>query len=349
LINSYMGLYEVLEVREGEGLKVRNLFSGREMEIKDVLASGQVVIWDLLLMRIVSLEGAHRIAGKILCIPRDLKKEVLDFLRAELRKTGGEDWSAFLKENAYRIPHFLEDRPKETPRFLTEERDNLVIAVARFEIRDFEETVDRLESESDFVIDEFRPGKEAKLTWLKKGKSKEIKKKEEGEKGLVILSQLVHDTGKMKWAVLGNLTLSPGRLALECFSRERLDFGKKRLKEILGKDLVHKLDSFEDPDKRLGDAAFAEEEKPEKPDALPSGEARAGMEALLREFYENWVDQKIPVLDGLTPRQAVRTGEGREKLLELIKGLENNQERKRKEGEPWFDFGPIKKELGLDG
>jgi hypothetical protein len=66
------------------------------------------------------------------------------------------------------------------------------------------------------------------------------------------------------------------------------------------------------------------------------------------EHYRGWLDEPIPALDGKTPREAVRTKRGRERVAELLREIENMGERDRLEGRPAYDPGWMWEELGLD-
>jgi hypothetical protein len=45
-----------------------------------------------------------------------------------------------------------------------------------------------------------------------------------------------------------------------------------------------------------------------------------------------------PALDGRTPMQAIKTEEGRKKVTELLKSIENSEEHNKKEGRPFYDI-----------
>jgi len=87
------------------------------------------------------------------------------------------------------------------------------------------------------------------------------------------------------------------------------------------------------------DARFEEEEFPEE--FLPI------FSRTMEEFVTRWVDEKIPALEGKTPREAVRTPEGRRKVEELLKDWENMEERKKRDGEPYLDMQVIRQLLNL--
>lgn len=62
--------------------------------------------------------------------------------------------------------------------------------------------------------------------------------------------------------------------------------------------------------------------------------------------YESWLDMSLPVLDGLTPRQAVRRKAGRERVDVLLKEIKNHENRQP--GGPQVDLCGIRAQLGLD-
>jgi len=67
----------------------------------------------------------------------------------------------------------------------------------------------------------------------------------------------------------------------------------------------------------------------------------------MEEHYCKWVNQKIPALDGKTPREAAKGNDSRGKLLQLLKDIEYGEEQKRQAGEYWYDVSKLRRELGL--
>ena len=66
--------------------------------------------------------------------------------------------------------------------------------------------------------------------------------------------------------------------------------------------------------------------RPERQEELPPD-----AEAVLRDFRERhirqWLDDSIPALDGLTPREAARKPRAREKLEILLREMEQSEAR----------------------
>ena len=69
--------------------------------------------------------------------------------------------------------------------------------------------------------------------------------------------------------------------------------------------------------------------------------------SVMQKYMSAWPDKEIPALGGKTPREAVAMKAGREKVLNLIKDMENGEARKKKAGEPFMDLGPLRRELGI--
>lgn len=66
-------------------------------------------------------------------------------------------------------------------------------------------------------------------------------------------------------------------------------------------------------------------------------------------MLRQWIDDSIPALGGLTPRQAVKTPEGRRQVLTLFEDSVEMQERvARTPGMFAPDYRKVKKMLGLE-
>ena len=65
------------------------------------------------------------------------------------------------------------------------------------------------------------------------------------------------------------------------------------------------------------------------------------------QHYAGWPDTPLPALDGKTPREAVKSHAGRRAVEDLLRFMENAEERERRSGHPAFDFKPIRSILGL--
>jgi hypothetical protein len=143
--------------------------------------------------------------------------------------------------------------------------------------------------------------------------------------------------------VLANLTLTLATLEVEAPSHRRLDDCRQRLEQLLG-DRVHLVETkVKDVDKALRERkSKAESEEP----FVPPPELIAELED---KMLRQWVDDSIPALGGLTPREAVKTPEGRQQVLELIEQAGQMQKRMTETPRMFApDYRKVKKMLGLE-
>lgn len=142
--------------------------------------------------------------------------------------------------------------------------------------------------------------------------------------------------------ILGQLTLLPDELVVETTSRRRADICRQRLKDLLG-DRIDFVDlERKDLEQMMREPGPAESlESIELPP-----EAMAEIE---EQMLRQWIDESIPALGGMTPREAVETPEGRRKVLDLLAQFE--EMRKRRPPSPGFfspDYSKVKEMLGLE-
>ena len=348
LLKSYHSIYEVQAVREGEGLTIRDVFTGETMDVKEVSGSYIAVQWDFLQVRVYTVDGVSRFAGNGQTLPRmrfeDLRAYLDKARRLFEKKTGRAGWPAFLKESGYLIGRFFDEVAEEMPVMFTEEKHRAISSKAHFTVSDYDNTRKRLSKKYDFTDEEEISAGGVSFSWLKRGPSKEWEMGSGADgKGIMTTSSIIHPSGKMTFTVLGTVKLHPEGLILECMSRERLERGKRRLLDLLQGAIRHRIDEFEDI--HVGMERHAGKGGHAKP--LPDARTRAMLISVMQKHMSAWPDQEIPALGGKTPREAVKTKAGREKVIGLVKDMENGESRKKKAGEPFIDLGPPLNELGI--
>jgi len=79
--------------------------------------------------------------------------------------------------------------------------------------------------------------------------------------------------------------------------------------------------------------------------ALEGPEIDAVLRAFKARHYATWPDERLPALDGLTPRQAAAKPKYRARLERLLEEMERGESQV----EPGrrFDFGAIRRTLGM--
>jgi hypothetical protein len=143
--------------------------------------------------------------------------------------------------------------------------------------------------------------------------------------------------------VLAHLTVTATTLKVEAMSRRRMDDCRRLLKQLLG-DRIRLVEIEEEG---LDDVSskIKPRSEPEEPLILPPEVIAELEEKMLRQ----WIDDSIPALGGMTPREAIKTPEGRQQVLELIEHAGQMQKRMPKApGRFAPDYRKVKKMLGLE-
>ncbi len=316
-------LYEIAAVRRDEGLELTDLWTGVTVQVRERLATRQLVRWDLLAVRLSEWpDGVHLLEGQPMIFPPDAKEELVRGLRSEFRHyakgtaTGTEP--LFLKRvvpqllNLYRL-----DRagPTPGPVVTTMQGESLVITRVHFETPDPPGLAGLLAGHPEL---EQEPG--AGWVWFE-------------------------EAGQGMHRLLGRIELSGTRLMLETMSEERGERGRRLLEALLGDRIRHLATTCEDMMEavnRRGPAA-----RPPRREPLPPEVEAGAVTLFLDRHYREWLDIPVPALGHRTPRHAARLKTIRPRLEQLVRQFENHAERDRLEGRPGYDFGWLRVELGL--
>ena len=121
------------------------------------------------------------------------------------------------------------------------------------------------------------------------------------------------------------------------------------LSEVLGELIAWRSDSVHRLEEMLelgrGEVAQVGERKAD----VPLEVAMQLQRQMMDEHGRQWLGTPIPALGGMTPREAVRTAEGRAAVAELLKSMEYVETlRGRVAGQIAYDWRWILDELGLD-
>ncbi len=131
--------------------------------------------------------------------------------------------------------------------------------------------------------------------------------------------------------ILGDVIIERSRLTIHVNSVQRANRIRKIIEEQLP-GAKYKVTVIETVGAKLKDMqsqksspeALAAKKKRQEIEAIP--EVQEAIEKMLRAHYETWLDKELPALDGKTPRQAIKTKDGREKVDALLLHLERSQE-----------------------
>jgi hypothetical protein len=142
----------------------------------------------------------------------------------------------------------------------------------------------------------------------------------------------------------GVLFLKRDSLVVQCTSAKRAEILRAILDRMFGTAIAYRTTVHKSVEKPAEPAAT------EQSAGFAEG-ASIGREATSRPF-ENWIDEKISAIGNITPREAVKTPEGKRRLIDLLKDFENQNERALRRGlkgqdAVFFPVEQIRKELGL--
>jgi len=353
-LDSCLGLYEVTRVEPGKGVELSELYTGEECFVHDVSSSENMVRWDVTLTRVLPVADRFAAEGAALYAPRaqkhdlmELGKELFDKYRTS---NPGASWKQFMKEEGYLFNSFYA-RAEEKVRnikFVTAEGDNVVISTAVYAVKDLHRVVSTLERMKEIhVLDILRdPGrrtKEAHFRWAARMRQEVPESRGDGK--TVLVSLTLEGTGETRPIVgLGDIDVNHSELVLECLSRERLERGRCLLEQHIGEWIEHLYTEHQPPgvgtNGHQGDGARAGRRM-----AKEDSEARQVIQLYLNRHYGDWADTSLPLLGGKTPRQAFRTDKGRKEVEELLKDLENVEERRKKEGRASYDVERMRAKL----
>ncbi len=317
---SYLGLYEVQRVDPGKGFDLLDLFSERTYRVQDPYHSRIFCKWDIIYAGLVSGSGMTFLSGfDPLSIPlplrRTLCQRILEMFEAERQEAGSIE--ELLRTHSAGISAMIEDamEKEETEPCRNNDGDCLRLTFLHYRISDPESFHRRIDESPFFSRDVEDADFRRKYRWIRRTRE-----------GLRIF-----DTPP-----LGILTVDRNWLKAECNSVERAGKLRKLLDDTFGSLLQYRTTVCEDPGLRI---------------PLPAG-LHGEVENPTEKSYVNWLDEEVPALGGVTPREAVMTPDGREFFLDLLKELENAQEKilrlgVKLEGLPLFPVDRIRKELGL--
>jgi len=327
---AWLSVWEVTHVEPGQSITLRDLLSHEERCVREASGSRTLVVRDALLARVVDHEGVSLVCG---AHPRPLPPvdaaEVVRRARGRLRRKRAvpverlreEAFGRYLIKRWEEAVFELDCRAEIPPELHNTDGDLLLLTTDHFEI----EPASRAEVESRLA------GMEGV----------EVDESEEDAAVYVFLTPGNPLHASWENTVIGRARLAGAALRLETNSRERADALRGRVEAACGDLLRHRAREHADP---LSPAVAAA--APGSTPETPPPEVEQLLLDFKRRHYAEWLDQAIPALDGLSPREAVRTAQGRDAVDVLLKDMENHEQRSS--GPDAFDFGELRRELRLE-
>lgn len=354
-LRSRLGFYQLMDVKPGEGMEVEDILLGGRFEIHDRRASKMVVKWDILHARIVPLKDFWIFATAGVSLPATAKPILERGFREAFTATKsirpGLSEEAFIKEDPIAMLRIAESYWKEQTRKFadihTPEGDAVAVCHADYACDEPAVLADRLSRDADVLTDEEvtdQPAERSRTFTVLMPAEKESRPPDGQAGGVSFDPHVVAGRGGRR-PILGTVTICDRKIRAESFSVARLKDLKQRLESIKGAGLRF-LSEVARPARAMTERRWAEG-PPER--LQPSRSATESLleEGMLLQHYSKWIDMQIPALGNCTPREAVKTSEGREQVEQLLREFENSFQRDRQQGRTGFDPSLIRQWLGI--
>jgi hypothetical protein len=367
LRSSVMSIYEVSDVKSGESFMARDLFrDGEPVRISERTATRTLKQWDRIAARVVEVRDKTIIGGGVLPFDHELAETLLSSLSStqkRVAKAGAEvlrgldrgiglaeldeafDRTEVLRFAAPLISTvWLNDvldkalNPR-LPEVRNSDGEEMVFLSLHYPLlsgvtaKHVRQLLDRLP--------DLRPGSATFWNWLASNSPRTARSQSKPQSGLSFRSTM--EDGSV---VLGTLELKGKILLLSVNSESRAERGRAMLAPVLGKlvgePIVERQALAQIMADRVADRTATVSS------IIPPEEARRIIHENLDGHYRKQLDEPIPMLGNVTPRKAVKTARGREKLVAWLKRLEN-QMAQHESSEPMagYDVAWLWEELGV--
>jgi len=312
--------WEALSVDKGKGMKLQDVFMGTQVEVQERSGSEYVQPGDLLYGRTVSVDRVGMIIGLgVTLIPPGRKPDIIQ-LRKRLRYGGSpitddtlHDWDAEIRELYFQIDHSLYSMPN----LCNTDGDPMEFHRLIYDVSSAEEAFEKLcdlcvtmepeELHTDAELDGTGRIVRVEIPWDRRGHKA---------------------SSGMPNTLLGRIVIDGHRLSAEVNSAERAQALHHEIDARLGDGCRFKVDEIQDLDSMMSNRATGpagSKMSKEHEELMQHPEVQEQLSGMIGKHWESWVDDKIPALGGKTPKQAVKTADGREAVKALLQDAERDR------------------------
>jgi len=363
LRDSVLSLYEVVEVSPGHHCDLRDLVrDGKTFRVYECMGTQNLVKWDRIAARVLMMNGKQVFSGGILPFPREASQSLLRVLtesqkqfKKELSRAAGKEAIArissdnlderFLQDacpafTSIWLSHTLERLHEPLPEIINRDGETLVFTETRFPFlaEQLEEITHRLDDAPDWERDNSN-----EPTWIWLPEPGAVADKPQGGIAVDTLRDGQHSTS-------GTLELKPGVLMLTTNSMERAQRGQDVLETLLLGLVGPALSKLQTPEQLMAENERNQQGDGDREltDTIDPEIAAEVIHNMLDQHYRQCLDEPIPMLGDKTPRQCAKSKAGRERVIEWLKHLENNELRRATgQGQAPYDSRWMWEELKL--
>jgi hypothetical protein len=314
-----LSFFEVLCSHAGERIRLRDILVGEETEVVErsasrMLQTGDIIygqIWDLQKFSILGCMAPIRIPpsrkGEVISLRKKLRKKVT----RQNREMTPDD--LVRHRDPIRVTYLtIRDALYAPPRLANTDGDPLVFHTLKFRIESPEKALEALApltfgQSKEEILEGATFSQDGKLwsiefDWRKKGNAK-----------------------IPSWdnTILGNIKIAGRSLIAEVNSENRAKRLRQEVEKRLGASARYQSTRVKTVDEMLARApkrtsAQAKEDTEFEQALLRDPEAKSQLQQMIQKQTEDWVHQKVPLLGGRTPLQAVRDPDGKEIVEALL-------------------------------
>lgn len=335
-LQAWLSVWEVLAVRPGVGMTLKDLLTGEQRFVYEVSGTKGLVARDALLARVVDCNGVSFMAG---LYPRVLPPNEADLVVRDLRRVCRVRTKPVKVEKLRDVNIQLElldrwrmgveemDQPKPLPTLCNTDGDLLMLTTDHFEI-----VADHVGDVTEQL---------ARLT----GAGQPLE--EDGETVIVVTRPGNAKINALEVTVIGRLVIAGTLLKAETNSTRRADALRLAIETQLRERVRHRMRDESSPAALMNSALAASPSRVVgRPEVIPP-EFKAIARQMKESHMMGWVDEQIPALGGLTPREAAATPRSRVQLDLLLRDFENHEARLPEDER--FDMRRVRGVLGMEG
>ncbi len=377
LRHSYMSLYEVLDITPDESILLKDVIGGGEpVRVFEKLLTRQIAVWDIIGGRLLEENGRFTLAGGALKLERKTAQKVAEQTRTihekgmKAMRSGAlidpeqADYTPAEQEHLFKVQWakeialgYMEDCVRKNGQkivFKNTEGDLIKFHTMTYPLKaDWLKIAEKIQTVPDYHQDEDSQTRKFWNLVCAASPSDETKESEIQEDGTLVQifdTTLSAEDMDTNMRVLGTIELTQNELIAQGNSENRAKALEARLVSLLGDQIGAPVWRIKTMEEALDNEDFDEDED-ENDDGIDlSPEQRTEiLHTALTDHYRGWLTSSIPMLDGKTPKQVSKTKEGREKLVDALKDIENSVrhiERQNKVTRP-LDLSWMWEELGL--
>jgi hypothetical protein len=340
-VDGCFSFHEITRVEPGHALELRDVFTGEEHMVREQSASRVLRPGQLTYALLAQVDGLCMLEGSAPVSIGPGCKVALIALRERIAAGRAALSRDVLKERDIELRQAYVDIVDrilypDLPELRTTDGELVALQKLVFDIDSAEEALQALKS-LDIESTEDAP-------------LEEVERDAAGELVRAVIAwKRAGNAVHAHWSntVLGNIEITAGRMTAEVSSDGRADAFRAIVAERLGERARYRVSRRSSLDGAGADAPGTLSRDLGHEALMNASEVQALIQENFALHYESWVDQAVPMLDGLTPMQAAQDPVAREKVEALLLEIEQNSERLQPAPDPAI-FRRLRERLGIE-